>query len=49
MPTKELKLLKWFFRWEVKNDYMHAKAFDFDAKMRETKKPVVFLSPEKLI
>ena len=46
---KELILLKWFFRWAVKKGYMHAKAFDYDAKTRDTKKPVIFLSPEELI
>ena len=46
---KELKLLKWFFRWAAKKGYMHEKAFDFDAKTRDTKKPVIFLSPEELV
>lgn len=46
---KELKLLKWFFRWAAKKGYMHEKAFDYDAKTRDTKKPVIFLSPEELL
>jgi site-specific recombinase XerD len=46
---KELKLLKWFFRWATKKGYLHEKAFDYDAKTRDTKKPVIFLSPEELI
>ena len=46
---KELKLLKWFFRWAAKKGYIHDKAFDYDAKTRDTKKPVIFLSPEELV
>lgn len=46
---KELKLLKWFFRWAVKKGYLREKAFDYDAKTRDTKKPVIFLSPEELL
>lgn len=47
--AKEFKLLKWYLNWAYKKGYNKETAFnDFSPKLKETKKPVIFLTKEEL-
>ncbi len=47
--AKEFKLLKWYLNWAAKKGYHNDMAFNnFTPKLKDTKKPVIFLTKEEL-
>lgn len=48
--TKELSLLRWYMNWAADNGYHSNMVFQrYRAKLKDTKKPVVFLTSDELI